>query len=332
MRQLITDYTFDAGARTVTSPAFTSLEVILIITNLTSNRMIYNFASNGKGGSLEDTTLTLGYDTSGMADDDVLQIYCEAPDKVDENGFPQVSLATRLAGEDPVYDAIHTLGTPLEFVGQQSQQSQEVVAAHGVFSAGFARCSIIVSGTWTGSLTVQSGGGDGQYFNKPVSNDASANALSTATITTNGIYYCDINADVLRVYSTTLSSGTVTVKFVFTSAPGGRATMGVVATQSGTWNVGPVIAGSAARTSVASSISTVTLLASNTNRKLAFFYNDSSASLYIACGAAAASATSFTVKVAPGGFFELPTPPIYSGIVTGFWDSANGNVRVTEVT
>jgi hypothetical protein len=80
---------------------------------------------------------------------------------------------------------------------------------------------------------------------------------------------------------------------------------------------------------VASSATNVTVLASNTARLGATIYNDSTAVVYLKFGATA-STTSFTVKVAAGGYYELPFG--YSGIVDGIWASANGSARVTELT
>jgi hypothetical protein len=81
---------------------------------------------------------------------------------------------------------------------------------------------------------------------------------------------------------------------------------------------------------VASSITSVTLLALNAARRVATFFNDSTANLFLKFGATA-SATSFTVKLAAGAYYELPQP-VYTGIIDGIWDAANGAVRVTEVS
>lgn len=88
---------------------------------------------------------------------------------------------------------------------------------------------------------------------------------------------------------------------------------------------------SAALTNVASSASNVTLLAANANRKGAVFFNDSTQILYLKFGATA-SATSFTVKLAAGAYYELPPAVIYTGIIDGIWASADGACRVTELT
>lgn len=83
-------------------------------------------------------------------------------------------------------------------------------------------------------------------------------------------------------------------------------------------------------TTVAASVTSVTALASNNNRKIASFYNDSSAICYLKLGASATT-SSFTVKMAANSFYEIPLP-MYTGIVTAIWDSATGNLRVTELT
>lgn len=78
-KKLVTSYIFDASAQTIVSNDFTSLEKIQLITNVTDQIIIYNFADQAKGGSLTSTTLTLEYDTTSMADADKLQIFVDDP-------------------------------------------------------------------------------------------------------------------------------------------------------------------------------------------------------------------------------------------------------------
>lgn len=77
MKKLVTSYTFDASAQTVDAASFTSIEGILLITNVTDNIIIYNFADPTKGGTLASTTLTLDYNTTAMDDADKLQIFID---------------------------------------------------------------------------------------------------------------------------------------------------------------------------------------------------------------------------------------------------------------
>jgi hypothetical protein len=78
-----------------------------------------------------------------------------------------------------------------------------------------------------------------------------------------------------------------------------------------------------------SSASNGTLFAAATGRVNGrTVFNDSTAVLYLKFGATA-SATSYTVQIAAGGFFEFPVP-VYGGQVDGIWASANGAARLTS--
>lgn len=85
----------------------------------------------------------------------------------------------------------------------------------------------------------------------------------------------------------------------------------------------------ATRSSVSGSTSAVTILASNTSRKGATVYNDSTALLYLGLGSSVTT-TDFTVPMPPRDYYEVPSG--YTGIITGIWAFATGNARVTELT
>jgi hypothetical protein len=80
--------------------------------------------------------------------------------------------------------------------------------------------------------------------------------------------------------------------------------------------------------SVAASVSNVTLLASNGTRLGATFYNDSSALLYIKLGPTA-SLSDFTIKLLPLSYYEVPYG--YTGEIDGFWSNSTGFVRIGEL-
>ena len=90
-------------------------------------------------------------------------------------------------------------------------------------------------------------------------------------------------------------------------------------------------ANSSSITSVAGSASSVTLLALNTGRKGAAFFNESTAIAYLKLGATA-SLTSYTVQIPESGYYELPVPNIYTGQIDCIWASAVGNMRITELS
>lgn len=85
------------------------------------------------------------------------------------------------------------------------------------------------------------------------------------------------------------------------------------------------------QTSVASSITVVTILASNINRLGATVYNEGGSDMRLHLGASA-SATVYTLVLPAGGYYEVPFN--YTGIITGLWTTASAanNARVVELT
>lgn len=84
-----------------------------------------------------------------------------------------------------------------------------------------------------------------------------------------------------------------------------------------------------ANSSVAASVTAVTLLASNGARRGATVYNDSTSSLRLSLGNVVTD-SSFTLIVAGGGYYEVPFG--YRGAIAGLWAAAIGAARVTELT
>lgn len=82
MKSLVADYSFNAALKTITigsSEGSFSLEQILLITNVTTNAIIYNFADPLFGGSISNNVLTLDYNTTSMNNTDRLQIFVDKP-------------------------------------------------------------------------------------------------------------------------------------------------------------------------------------------------------------------------------------------------------------
>lgn len=84
----------------------------------------------------------------------------------------------------------------------------------------------------------------------------------------------------------------------------------------------------AANSSVAGSAASVTILASNANRRGATVYNDSTAILYLNLDNSVASTTNYTAQLVAGAYYEVPFG--YTGEIRGIWASATGNARITE--
>lgn len=110
----------------------------------------------------------------------------------------------------------------------------------------------------------------------------------------------------LEEIASTLSSGSISVSAVIA-----QATTSVV-------------------TSVAASVSSIQILAANSGRLQATFFNNSTANCFLKLGTTA-STSSFTVKIDPNGYYELPFPG-YTGRIDAIWDAANGALLVTELS
>lgn len=82
MKIQVTNYTFDKTAKTVTFTDYTTirLDSLLLITNVTDNVIIYNFANPLLGGTVSGNVLTLTYNTSSMDNADKLQIFYDDVD------------------------------------------------------------------------------------------------------------------------------------------------------------------------------------------------------------------------------------------------------------
>ena len=90
MKYLVKEYVFSADGKTVTFPVPITKDRLLLITNTTRNRIIYNFADPLTGGAMVGNVLTLVADTAGMHDSDELQVYVD-------DGISQDEALTRIA-------------------------------------------------------------------------------------------------------------------------------------------------------------------------------------------------------------------------------------------
>lgn len=83
-------------------------------------------------------------------------------------------------------------------------------------------------------------------------------------------------------------------------------------------------------TVVASTVGAATLAASNLKRVALSIYNASANPLFMKFGASASTA-SYTLMMVASGYYEMARP-IYNGLVTGIWQTANGNAYISETT
>lgn len=142
MKQQILNYTFNKTAKTVTFTDYTTirLDSLLLITNVTDNIIIYNFANPSLGGTIATNVLTLTYDTSAMADADKLQIFYDDEDVQPSNSTQQVTL-------NSLVETLQELNTRLTVLASMSN-----AGAPALRTIPIASVSTAVTGTVTATV------------------------------------------------------------------------------------------------------------------------------------------------------------------------------------
>ena len=122
MKVLFQDYTFDASAKTVTFDVTDTITLnrILLITNVSTNAIIYNFANPLQGGVIANNVLTLDFDTTSMSNSDSLQIF------LDLYGSP--STETTAVAINETLKLLRRLVKVSEVLGTQDPQQRQRVA------------------------------------------------------------------------------------------------------------------------------------------------------------------------------------------------------------
>jgi len=150
MKQLLTvdtpgSYSFDKTAKTITFSGLRydiTLSNILLITNVTANTIIYNFADSASGAvSFNNNILTLDYDTSAMANTDVLQIFLDLPSN-EESLHDLLRRMNKLLESNATVDIYQRQRVVLEAVGNNRASAPTEAAG-----------TIPVSGTVTASAS-----------------------------------------------------------------------------------------------------------------------------------------------------------------------------------
>jgi peptidoglycan DL-endopeptidase CwlO len=205
------------------------------------------------------------------------------------------------------------------FVGGQVQAVQSGLTAGDLYP---------LSLTTAGLLRV-----DGSNVTQPISGTITANA-GTGTFTISGTVTSNAGTGNFTVVQSTASSLNATIVGLGTA---GSPSGGVVSIQgvsggqaipvSGTFTTDK--SSTSSLTSVAGATSSTQLLAANSSRISATFWNDSTSIAYIALSTSA-SATAYTIKMFPGAYWELPV--CWTGAVFAIWVSANGNMRISELS
>jgi hypothetical protein len=256
--------------------------------------------------------------------------------KTDAEG--RLYVASETISVSATVDALNDVVGPLVFDGKQNVAFQ-------------------ITGTWSGEMRLQGSVDTVNWYSLECfapSADGSEEVHSRQTA--NGFFQC-LNPQGFthfRVIATAWTSGSATVIVsanesapsyyqatnrepgstiasygVQMGASDGTYLRYVKSDTGGNLKVRQLEAPSAGVTRVASSISNQTFLVANADRRGALIFNESTAVCYVKFGATA-SATSYTIAIAPSAYYEVPA--WYSGQIDAVWASANGAAQVTEIS
>jgi hypothetical protein len=218
MKQLISNYSYNTVAKTVTLSDFTTvrLDRLQLITNVTTNAIIYNFADSSVAtATVSGNVITLSA-APGSNTDKLMVIY-------------------DAASGDPTYDGYRELaGLTAGALNADLVPSTDVSAYKWI--------SLQINGTFVGTLSFQ-GSNDG--VNWPAggnvilnnSNTAIASGV-TATTGTGATYIGPVAFRYIRVRFTAYTSGTATGTVELYTQAAVSNVINAIATQSGTWSVG----------------------------------------------------------------------------------------------
>ena len=261
------------------------------------------------------------------------------PVKTDTSGELQVDVLTQPArahGTDSIrlgdgtdltlVSAAGALGVDLLQVG-----SNTISTGNGVTGTGSPRVTIASDNTAFSVNAAQSGTWNITNVSGTVSLPTGAATLAEQQTQTTALQLIDDPV--------VATGGTSTVKAYVVAGTDGARNQALKIDASGELQVDVLTMPSV--TIVAPSVSTTTLsrpsnsassfvvLASNTSRKGAIIYNDSTTNCYVKFGATA-STSSYTVKLFATDTYVMD-PPIYTGAIDGICDAASGSLQVTEL-
>lgn len=160
------NYAFNPTAKTVTFSGLSqsiTLANILLITNVTRNTIIYNFADVATGAtSFNNNVLTLTFDTTSHSSGDVLQIFLDLESK-----------------EESLHDLLRRMNKLLESNAVVDSSLRQRVTIDAIGPATAITTTVPVSGTVTANVN---NGVATQLIASAAANPYTLTSLTTATV------------------------------------------------------------------------------------------------------------------------------------------------------
>jgi hypothetical protein len=253
---IIPNYIFNTSTKQITFVEYNTikLESIQIITNVTSNILIYDFGDNTLGGTVSGNVLTLTYNTSSMSNTDSLSIiYSDSSFNEPGNQQPEATFPS-IPGQQPIglampvalaNEQFYDLFAPI--VTAQVNLVNQLLAFQDCLQYRTVAIQFVTGSILTGSPVItfesnntQDNSNGWTPINLLQANAGSITPVSTITLVTNTNYLFSgpINYRYFRArISTAGTTGVVTCSTIYRMAP--YATQ--LAQSGQTVNVGAVV-------------------------------------------------------------------------------------------
>lgn len=149
-------------------------------------------------------------------------------------GVVQVNQATGTINTG-TFNAGTTYGANLESIGSATGANSDIIASFD--ASAYKWFTLQLLNTWVGTVTVQYSNDNVAFTNAPIQTLTSTASNVSATLTGNNMYYGPILGRYMKVRMNAYTSGTAQAILETSTNPGFLNTFGVVAAQSGAWNV-----------------------------------------------------------------------------------------------
>ena len=216
-------------------------------------------------------------------------------------------------------------GTVTANLGSPSQQELENITQEAQIISGKLNSVTIgslpaISGTVTAYAVGRYAISGNTFQDKNIATDANGQTLINAIVNAQSVFSYDGQS---HIFAKLTPNTTVTIG----SLPAISGTVTANA-GSGTFSVSNRGATGVATVTSITATTSVTLMASNSNRKLLTIYNEGAGNLHVLYGSGTATTANYSVKLFSGDYLEIDK---YTGQVNSIFATA-GTARVTEIT
>lgn len=344
MKSVLKNYTFNSVAKTITLTDITAvrLDRLALITDTTTNTILYNFAdSTVSTATVATNVVTLSTVGTAVSTDKLRIDYdVEATDAAfgDSSNATQskttdgTNIANVLksdgtaAGQNSAmvaggYQTINfttggTLGAqvlgPYNIGNYRSLAIQNTTTASGL--AVTPQFSLDGGTTWSGSNTFQNTGNTANLAGSYIGGGTT-------------IYTTAINASLFRLNVTALASGTYSGGIYLSVMPMTYPTMGVAAAQTGAYNTS--VNATSTVTTVSVAITSTTVLSTNVGRKAIILSNVGANNIFINLAGGTAVVTNILLAANQMLYLERYVP---TTAITAIAATAATNLSVTELS